>query len=165
MSKLYEILNVIPRAAKAAAAIVSLGLTTLLVYIMLHPAEGGQPLPLAAEVLMPVVVFAFLFLLIMLYGYVYGDAKRRGMRYVMWTLLAIFVPYAIGIILYFILRDPLPSVCRTCGANVLAKHAFCPNCGTAARPVCPQCGKSVDLDWSNCGFCGTKLPHLHQVNA
>ncbi len=38
---------------------------------------------------------------ILLIGFVYADAKRRGMRHVMWTLLAIFIPDAIGIILYF----------------------------------------------------------------
>ncbi len=48
-----------------------------------------------------------LFVLVLLIGYVYADAKRRGMRYVMWTLLAIFIPNAIGIILYFVMRDPL----------------------------------------------------------
>jgi hypothetical protein len=165
MSKLHEILNVIPRAAKALAAIISLAFAALVVYAEFHPARGGQSLPPAAAVLMPILVFAFLFVLIMLCGYVYGDAKRRGMRYVMWTLLAIFVPDAIGIILYFILRDPLPSVCRTCGARVLVKHAFCPGCGSPARPLCPQCGKPIELDWSNCGFCGAKLPHLRQVDA
>ena len=165
MSKLHEILNVIPRAAKAAAAIISVSLVALLAYVVTHPAAAGEPLPPAAQVLFPIFAFVFLFVLIMLYGYVYGDAKRRGMRYVMWTLLAIFVPDAIGIILYFILRGPLPSVCRTCGARVLAKHAFCPNCGTAARTVCPKCGKPVELDWSNCGFCGATLAHLRQVNA
>ena len=29
------------------------------------------------------------------------------MNYVMWTLLAIFIPSAVGVILYFILRDPI----------------------------------------------------------
>ena len=32
----------------------------------------------------------FLFVLVVLIGYVNGDAKRRGMRHVLWTLLAIF---------------------------------------------------------------------------
>ena len=33
----------------------------------------------------------------LLVGYVYGDAKRRGMRYIMWTLLAIFLSNGIGV--------------------------------------------------------------------
>jgi hypothetical protein len=57
----------------------------------------------------------FLLVFVLLIGYVNGDARRRGMRYVLWTLLAIFIPNAIGIILYFVLRDPLMRVCQQCG--------------------------------------------------
>ena len=44
-------------------------------------------------------------------GFIYADAKRRRMRHVMWAWLAL-VPYFIGVILYFILRDPLPTPCH-----------------------------------------------------
>ena len=53
---------------------------------------------------------------VLLVGYVFGDARRRAMNAVLWTLLAIFIPSGIGIILYFILRDPIPAVCPGCGA-------------------------------------------------
>ena len=77
-----------------------------------------------------------------LLGYVYGDARRRGMRYVMWTLLAFFIPNGIGVILYFILRDPMPTYCSKCGASAKAAHAFCPRlrcqhiAGVRAMPPC-----------------------------
>lgn len=164
MSKFNEILDVIPRAAKATAGIISIGLAALVLYVAFYPAKGGEPLPAVGQVLLPILTFAVTFVGIMLYGYIYGDAKRRGMRYAMWTLLAIFIPYAIGIILYFILRDPLPSICPTCSAKVLSKHTFCPSCGTSVRPVCPQCGKRIESEWSNCGYCGTKLPNVSQGN-
>ena len=51
---------------------------------------------------------------VLLVGYVYGDSRRRGMNHVLWTLLAIFIPNAIGIILYFILREPVPLPCPAC---------------------------------------------------
>ena len=35
----------------------------------------------------------------------------------MWTLLAIFIKTYIGIILYFLLRDPLPTPCPKCGLS------------------------------------------------
>jgi hypothetical protein len=95
---------------------------------------------------------------VMLIGFVYGDSKQRGMRHVMWTLLAIFLPDAIGIILYFILRDKLPTTCPHCGTKVVAKFAFCPNCGTSVKPTCPHCGQAVEVVWTNCAYCGTKLP-------
>jgi len=95
---------------------------------------------------------------ILLIVYVYGDAKRRGMRYVMWTLLAIFIPDAIGIILYFILRDPLPNPCPSCGKSVKASFTFCPYCSASLQHTCPQCGFAVDRAWLHCPKCGTKLP-------
>ncbi|HXU19145.1 MAG TPA: zinc ribbon domain-containing protein [Verrucomicrobiae bacterium] len=95
---------------------------------------------------------------VLLIVYVYGDAKRRGMRYVMWTLLAIFIPDAIGVILYFILRDPLPNPCPSCGKSVKASFTFCPYCSASLQHTCPQCGFAVDRAWLHCPKCGTKLP-------
>ncbi|HXJ16338.1 MAG TPA: zinc ribbon domain-containing protein [Candidatus Polarisedimenticolia bacterium] len=160
MSKFQEVLGVIPRAAKAVAAIISVGLAALILHLAFYPPRGSGHLSATGKVVLPVLAFAITFTGIMLFGYIYGDAKRRGMRYVLWTLLAFFVPYAIGIILYFILREPLPSSCPTCRATVLSKYTFCPSCGTPVRPVCPQCGKRVEIGWSNCGNCGTKLPDV-----
>ncbi len=95
--------------------------------------------------------------LVLLVGYVYADAKRRGMRYVMWTLLAAFVPNAIGIILYFLLRDPLPAPCPACGIVARGTYTFCPSCGTALKPTCPHCGRAVEQGWAHCASCGTTL--------
>src|SRR5712692_3857895 len=73
--------------------------------------------------------FGLVFLVwIPLIGYVNGDARRRRMRYVMWTFLAIFIPNFIGIILYFLLRDPLPRPCPVCGKTVDGSFSFCPYC-------------------------------------
>jgi hypothetical protein len=95
---------------------------------------------------------------VLLIGYIYGDAKRRRMRYVLWTLLAIFVPNAVGIILYFILRDPLPAFCPGCGRTVDRSFTFCPSCSAPLQATCPQCGLGVDRAWAHCPKCGTKLP-------
>ena len=114
--------------------------------------------PLAGKLAISYGAFLILPALILLIGYVYGDAKRRGMRYVMWTLLAIFVPDGIGIILYFILRDPLPAPCPGCGATVKLNFTFCPKCATLLHPTCPQCGRVIERGWSHCPGCGTKVP-------
>ena len=68
-------------------------------------------------------------LLVSYISYIYGDSKRRGMRPVLWTLIAAFVPNAIGFIVYFILRESIlqpcqkvyevdPLLCTLCGAEV-----------------------------------------------
>ncbi|MHB8540979.1 MAG: zinc ribbon domain-containing protein [Candidatus Acidiferrales bacterium] len=148
-------LRVIPRNTWIVTFVLYICLAVALYFIV--PVSGAQwPRggQLAFTFLMPLAFF----LLVPLYGYIYGDAKRRAMRYVMWTLLAIFVPDFIGVIIYFILRDPLPIDCPSCHSRAPAKFTFCPQCGSALCPYCPQCGKSVERVWANCGHCGTKLP-------
>ena len=73
--------------------------------------------PLPVRIIIPVLFPALLAGYALLIAYVYGDARRRGMRYVMWTLLAIFLFNGIGIILYFILREPLMVYCSRCGGG------------------------------------------------
>ena len=75
----------------------------------LYPRESCARCPVQACIV-PILLPMFLAGYTLLIGYIYGDARRRGMRYVMWTLLAIFLFNGIGIILYFILREPLHGV-------------------------------------------------------
>jgi Double zinc ribbon/Phospholipase_D-nuclease N-terminal len=160
MSRFTEELRVVPRVARIIAAIVyvtaAAGFKALIVY-------GGDPemrnAPIFAKLLLVLMVPAVLAALVLMIGYVNGDAKRRRMKATMWTLLAIFVPNALGVILYFILRDPLPAGCPACGVQVPASFTFCPHCGAPLQPTCPQCGKGVEHAWANCAFCGVKLPH------
>ncbi len=91
-----------------------------------------------------------------LVGFIYADAKRRRMRHVLWAWLAL-VPYFIGVILYFILRDPLPTPCPHCGTAVPQAFAFCQGCGASVHATCPQCGKPVQREWLNCPHCGTRI--------
>jgi len=159
MSRFREELRVIPTAAWVVAVLLYLALAAVLTAIVKFGGDPGltsAPLPL--KVLFAGGIPIILFVLVALIGYVNGDAQRRGMRRLMWTLLAIFVPDGIGIILYFILRDPMPVPCPACGAKVLSKFIFCPHCGTAVQPTCPYCGKAVEHAWTNCPHCGTKLP-------
>ena len=50
---------------------------------------------------------------LLLIGYITRDARRRGMSPVLWTFVAILVPNALGIILYFILRHADPQCLPT----------------------------------------------------
>jgi hypothetical protein len=153
-------LRTIPRTAWVVGLVLYVGFALLIHFLIRLNTEPGYigAWPLAGQLAFNFLIPAIPVVLVCLYGYIYADAKRRGMRYVMWTLLAIFVPDLIGVILYFILRDPLPAECPGCHASVFAKFAFCPHCGTATRPVCPQCGKALEPSWVNCGYCGTKVP-------
>ncbi len=130
----------------------------VLVVVLARPTPPQPPLPLAAKIILSVFSGALVFCLALVVGYVYVDAKRRGMRYVMWTWLAALVPDGIGIILYFVLRDPLLVSCPSCGAQARKGFVFCPRCGSAITRTCPQCGRAVEPGWINCAYCGARLP-------
>jgi RNA polymerase subunit RPABC4/transcription elongation factor Spt4 len=96
------------------------------------------------------------------FGYVNRDAKRRNMNSTLWTLLVIvlFPAYlAIGFIIYFLVREPLPYTCPQCPATVNARFNFCPNCKYNLRPACPQCQREVFDDDKFCPYCATELHH------
>ena len=165
MSRFREEMSVIPRTVWFIAPLIFLcGATAI--YVFALPSDPKmRDWADWQKALFAYGMFLFIFVYVLLIGYVNGDAKRRGMRYIMWTFLAALVPNAIGIILYFILRDPVPQPCAGCNAQVLGSFAFCPHCGTSMKPTCPQCGKLVQHAWSNCAFCGAKLPGASQPAA
>ncbi len=165
MSRFTTELRVVPHAAWIVAGLFYVCLTVP-VFIFVAPTDlviGTWPRWGQAVV----VYGGFLLVaaLIALIGYVYGDARRRQMRYVMWTLLAICTPYAIGIILYFILRDPLPKPCPGCGHVEKAQFPFCPRCGTLLQPGCPKCHTPVKPTWANCAHCGQQLAETTRIAA
>jgi hypothetical protein len=153
-------LSVIPPTARIIALAVYIGLVILIHFLMSSDRgpQGMATWPLAGQLAFNFLIPVMPLIAILFYGYIYGDAKRRGMHYAIWTVLAIFVPYLIGVLLYFVLRDPIPSECPACHNFVLAKFTFCPHCGASVRPSCPQCGKSIEPGWVNCGYCGAKVP-------
>lgn len=61
-------------------------------------------------------------------GYISRDAKRRRMSALLWTLVAILIPHGLGVILYFLLRQPLRADCPQCASAVQVGFNFCPRC-------------------------------------
>ena len=121
--------------------------------ILRHP--NPPPPPLRGILgLLAGAVFVFLTLLV---GYVNRDAKRRSMKVGLWTALVIFIPNAIGFILYFLLRQPLRIKCPECGALVDPSFNYCSNCRCNLRPTCPQCRRAVTPGDKFCGYCAQEL--------
>jgi RNA polymerase subunit RPABC4/transcription elongation factor Spt4 len=158
MSRFTRELRVVPRIAWIVGVLVYVAIATLIFVDVMPTDPQFAQWPRWGQALLPYTAMALIIPLIGLIGYVYGDAKRRNMRYVMWTLLAIFVPDLIGIVLYFILREPLPKPCPNCGKGVKPGFAFCPHCGASVQPTCPNCGRAVEPGWANCPHCGQQLP-------
>jgi hypothetical protein len=107
--------------------------------------------------LVPLMLASFLACYTLMIGYVNRDARRRGMSRTLWTLIVIFVPNAIGFILYFILRNPIRTQCPSCGGAVELKDNYCPHCRYNFHPTCAQCKASVRPEDTFCPNCGAQL--------
>jgi len=112
---------------------------------------------LAMIVPMTLIPAALLACYILLIGYVNKDAGRRGMSRTLWTLIAIFIPNALGIVLYFVLRKPRLLRCPHCHEVVESGYGFCPMCRYRLSPACPQCQRGVSLSNRYCPYCGADL--------
>ena len=144
-------LRIVPRIVWLAALLVAGGMSALFLRVpRIAPLGKIETAFLAWGAL---IFFGW----VVLIGYIYADARRRGMRYIMWTLLSIFIPYFIGAILYFVLRDPLLIACPSCGINCRTTYVFCPGCGAELSPSCPACKRAVEPRWNRCAYCGKEL--------
>jgi hypothetical protein len=156
MSRFRDELAIITRTGKLIAFLVWLAMTAGLITLFALAGKPGDP-PFAMRVFLALFIPLPLTVYALAIAYIYADAKRRTMRHVMWTWLAVLIPNAIGIILYFIFREPLLVGCPQCGAAARQTFAFCPHCGAALQPACPGCRKAVEAGWVNCPYCGARL--------
>jgi hypothetical protein len=128
----------------------------------------GQPLVDALAIggliaLVAVFVAAYVFSL----GYIYRDAKRRGMHAGLWTLLVLILSAAyllVGYIIYFLVREPLPYSCPKCGNLVGPRFNFCPNCKCNLFPSCPNCRREIAETDKFCPYCAQELKSVPESN-
>jgi hypothetical protein len=119
--------------------------------------SGKPPMPFPAMVAVGILGATVLACYILLIGYVNSDAGRRGMSRIAWTLLAVFIPNALGIVLYFVLRKPRIATCPQCAAPLEPGFGFCPRCRYRLNPTCPACQRSVHAGDKFCPYCGGEL--------
>ncbi len=100
-------------------------------------------------VLFVIVIFAVIGVL------VYKDAKKMGMNAWMWTLVAIYAPNGIGIIIYLIFRynEKQKKKCPCCKYVLTGTYKVCPQCGESLGTNCPECDKPVEPGWKVCPYC------------
>ena len=98
---------------------------------------------------------------ILMLGYVNRDAKRRGMNSALWTwFVLLMLPTSVGIIgliIYLLVREPLPYPCPRCSTLVGARFNFCPNCKCNLHPSCPNCKREVAETDKFCPYCAQDL--------
>ena len=134
-----------------------IGWLAVLIVVIVATLTDKNPPPLAVMVPGGIIAGAIFACYILLIGYINRDAGRRGMSRLLWTLVAICIPNALGIVLYFILRKPQTMICPQCAAALEPGFGFCPCCRYRVSPVCPQCQRSVQEGDKYCPYCGNDL--------
>jgi uncharacterized membrane protein YeaQ/YmgE (transglycosylase-associated protein family) len=136
-------MDVVPKGVKVAAPIVMcvwVVLGGVVGFLAVHFNQSdalslGMAGTIAIGLLGGLLMGAFVAAWLLCVGYVYADAKRRGMRPVLWTLIAALFPHLFGFLLYFALRQPMSPRCPHCGQAVTLDQRFCSWCGTAGPMV------------------------------
>jgi hypothetical protein len=85
----------------------------------------------------------------------------------LWTLLVLILSPAylfIGLIIYLLIREPLPFNCPQCATTVSARFNFCPNCKCNLCPACPQCQREISDNDKFCPFCAAELHHAPEAS-
>jgi hypothetical protein len=123
-------LNTVPKAVQvgafaiiAAAVLIGLAVGCYAV----ANGEGLRPMLVYTSAALASGVVIAIWLLCL--GYVNGDARRRGMPPILWTLIVAFIPNLLGFLLYFALRRPIALPCPHCGQATTAGQRFCSWCG------------------------------------
>ncbi len=143
----------IPWWAVALAAVLFIAIPVIFFRFAWEDMAAPKPFKILLTFL-PGTILAFLTLMV---GYVNKDAGRRGMSRTLWTLLVIFIPNAIGFILYFLMRNPIRVECPKCSTIVDPRTNFCPHCRYSLHPTCPQCRSAVRPADTFCPNCGAQI--------
>ena len=153
-------LKIIPGWAYVLAGVAFLCMQFVFNVVLPGQKGNANPPPPLVAALLGFLAGAVIACYMLLIGYVNVDAGRRGMNRLVWTLLAIFVPNALGFILYFLLRQPMMQPCPQCHSAVQASFNYCPTCNTKLHPHCAQCQRMVRLNDTFCPYCGFKLEEI-----
>jgi hypothetical protein len=83
------------------------------------------------------------------------------MNSALWTLFVLLMlPTSVGIIgliIYLLVREPLPYPCPRCDKPVGPRFNFCPNCKCNLFPCCPNCKREIAETDKFCPYCAAEL--------
>lgn len=154
-------LRMIP-AWSIVGALVAFTLMQYLMWIVV-PAHRQHPpnLPFGFRLYFNITLGALGALYVLMVGYVSRDSPRRGMSVALWTVVCVVIPSGIGAVLYFLLRQPVLSLCPVCGARIESDYHFCPQCSYQVAPCCGNCHRTARVTDLYCVHCGHELGADH----
>lgn len=118
--------RVIPTSAVLVAVLAFLAVEFLLRWLLVRLSE---PFPLFLQISLVLLLGLSAAGYVLLAGYVYRDAGRRGMPQIPWSLLTLLVPGAVGFLFYFMSRRVLLPQCPNCGRPIQTDQTSCLGCG------------------------------------
>jgi Phospholipase_D-nuclease N-terminal len=129
-------LNVVPKSVQVWAVAIVAAAVLIGLAVGCYAVANGAVLQTvfmygAAALAVGMVIAIWLLCL----GFVFADARRRGMRAAGWTLVAMLMPNLLGFLLYFVLRRPLAAPCVSCSRAIPVDQPFCSWCGSSRAPL------------------------------
>ena len=113
-----------------------IGILVILLFILLRfgfyflKSDGFSGL----SVLLPILLLGFILFALctsaFFAAWVYQDCKRRSDDPVLWTAVVFIATPFIGLLIYFLCRSEIKTICPVCGHRISVKAKYCEECGT-----------------------------------
>jgi Phospholipase_D-nuclease N-terminal len=136
--RIDRFLNVVPRPVQLWAR--ALVVSGVLIGLVVGHHVAAQGLVLRSTCIgggLGLITGSVVALWLLCLGYVFADARRRGMHPVLWVIVAGLLPHLLGFLLYFVMRQPIASQCLHCGMMISLSQRFCSWCGSPHTPSAP----------------------------
>ncbi len=116
--------------------LLSIGIPVIIVLILLRfglyflKSDGFNGLSMLLPVLLLCFVLFALSASAFVAAWVYQDCKGRGDDPVLWAIVVFAATPFIGLLLYFLRRSEIKTICPACGRRISVKAKYCEECGT-----------------------------------
>jgi Phospholipase_D-nuclease N-terminal len=129
-------LNVVPKAVQVSAVAIVAAAVLIGLAVGCYAVANGEGLrPMFGYAAAALAVGMVIAIWLLCLGFVFADARRRGMRAAGWTLVAMLMPNLLGFLLYFVMRRPLAAPCVSCSREMPVDQPFCSWCGSSRAPL------------------------------
>lgn len=145
--------KLIPLWSLALGALAFLLMQYVYWVVLPHSRHRPSTIPFGVRIYFSLSLSAMAAFYVLMVGYVSQDAPRRDMSTRLWIVICL-MPGGIGSVIYFLLRQPMVTLCPACGTRVHTQFHFCPQCAYQVSASCGNCYRDVrvtDLFCVNCG--------------